>query len=216
MDFLIVIIWICFAIPLTLSLVFLEKKSRRVMSFVLAGSVICLFAAFTNGTINSLCDLDSFYFTVNVSPITEELFKCIPVLIFAIFVSDNKSTLLSLSMAVGIGFAITENILIFIQNDASLDVIWAIQRVFGASLMHSITTMAVGYGLSFVQKRKKLFYTGTFALLVLAIVYHSVYNALVQSDIAAAGLLMPIVTYIPFVIVKLKDKNKKEKNNIIS
>ena len=34
----------------------------------------------------------------------------------------------------------------------------------------------------------------------LAITYHGVYNVLVQSEYRMAGILLPIVTYIPIVI----------------
>lgn len=208
MDSLAIIIWICIAIPITLSLIFLEQKSRRVIGFVIGGTVICLVSSWANGIIYNLVGADMFFFTSNVSPIVEEIIKALPLLVYAILISDDKNTLISIAMSLGIGFAIMENILIFVQNGADLDILWAVQRVFSASLMHSITTMAVGFGLSFVKKKKKLFYTGTFALLVLAMVYHSVYNTIVQSDYPVFGLLMPIVTYIPFAILKIMDRKK--------
>jgi len=210
MDSLIYVILICIAIPLALSLVFLDKKARQFIEFVIIGAVVCTFAANINGLLQSLTCESYYYVTTNITPICEELLKAIPVLLFAYAVTDDKRTLISVSMAIGIGFAIIENIYIFAQNEASLSVFWAVKRVFGASLMHSICTAAVGYGISFVGKRKKLFYTGTFALLVSATVYHSVYNSLIQSAYADFGIFLPIVTYIPVVIRQAMSYNREK------
>ncbi|MBQ1780835.1 MAG: PrsW family intramembrane metalloprotease, partial [Bacteroidales bacterium] len=89
-----------------------------------------------------------------------------PVLFYAFFFSDNRKKLVQISFAVGLGFAILENMIMLTQNLDSLDIIWAIIRGFGAGLMHSVCTVAVGMGISFVRKKKKLFYCGTISLLM--------------------------------------------------
>ena len=68
-------------------------------------------------------------------------------------------------------------------------------RGFATGLMHGITTAAVGYGLTFINK-KKLFYTGIFALMCVAMTYHGIYNLLVESRYNYIGFLIPICTYI--------------------
>jgi hypothetical protein len=81
-------------------------------------------------------------------------------------------------------------------------------RAFGAGLMHGMCTLLVGVGISFVKKRSKIFVVGTFALLSTAITYHGIYNMLVQSDYELIGYLLPISTYIPFVIWRLVRKKR--------
>ena len=88
----------------------------------------------------------------------------------------------------------------------------AIIRAFGAGLMHGMCTLLVGVGISFVKKRSKLFAVGTFGLLSTAIVYHGIYNILVQSDYVIIGALLPIITYIPFLIWRIRIKNRKAKS----
>jgi hypothetical protein len=66
----------------------------------------------------------------------------------------------------------------------------------------------VGVGISFVKKKRKLFAVGTFGLLSTAIVYHGVYNILIQSQFSIVGALLPIVTYIPFLIWRLRIKRR--------
>ena len=84
----------------------------------------------------------------------------------------------------------------------------AVIRAFGAGLMHGMCTLLVGVGISFVKKKSKIFVVGTFALLSTAITYHGIYNMLVQSDFRAIGFLLPITTYIPFVVWRIKKKKK--------
>lgn len=87
------------------------------------------------------------------------------------------------------------------------------RRIIVFLLMHGICTAAVGYGMSFVKKRKKLFYCGTFALLLMAIIYHGIFNMLVQSDswLKYFGFILPLTTYIPVVYALVnRVKNKKK------
>ena len=148
------------------------------------------------------------YAAVSLTPITEEIIKALPVLFYAFVISEKWERLLSLSMALGIGFAIMENVYVVTQNIESADVLLALIRGFATGLMHGICTATVGYGISFVRKCKKLFYTGTFGLLLVAVIYHGIFNTLVQSPYQAVGFFMPIVTYIPVVVYIIKKKIK--------
>ena len=107
---------------------------------------------------------------------------------------------MTIAFAAGIGFAMFENMVILVQNIESVTVSWAVVRGFSTALMHGVCTSAVGYGMSFVRKRRKLFYCGTFALLAMASIYHGIFNMLVQSDYKYLGFVLPAVTYIPIII----------------
>ena len=109
------------------------------------------------------------------------------------------------SMALGIGFALLENAY-FLLNSDDFTILIAIIRAFGAGLMHGMCTLLVGVGISFVKRKRKLFTVGTFGLLSTAIVYHGIYNILIQSEFSIAGALLPIATYIPFLIWRLRIK----------
>ena len=112
-------------------------------------------------------------------------------------------------MAVGIGFAVLENAF-YLLNSTSFNMFDAIIRGFGAGLMHGMCTLLVGVGISFMRKKSKLFVVGTFALLSTAITYHGIYNMLVQSDFRLVGFLLPITTYIPFMVWRIRKlKGKK-------
>jgi RsiW-degrading membrane proteinase PrsW (M82 family) len=188
----------------------IEKRARLPISFVLVGIFISVFVAEINGLLRNMLFMDSFEFTIIVTPITEEILKALPLLIYATMISDKKETLFTASMAIGIGFAVLENAF-YLLNDSSFNMIDAIIRAFGTGLMHGMCTLLVGVGIAFAKKRSKIFVVGTFALLSTAITYHGIYNMLVQSPYEVVGFLLPIITYIPFLIwrFKIKKRNKK-------
>ena len=205
MDYLIYILFVSVFVPILLMACLIEKKARQPIIFVLIGIFVSVFAAEVNGLLRTLLPMSAFEVTIIVTPITEEILKAVPILVFAIVLDAKKEALFTAAMAVGIGFAVLENAY-YLLNDASFNMIDAIIRAFGAGLMHGMCTLLIGVGISFVKKKNKIFMVGTFALLSTAITYHGIYNMLVQSDYRAVGFLLPISTYIPFVVWRMKKK----------
>ena len=132
----------------------------------------------------------------------------LPIIYFALVISDERRALIPNAFAVGVGFALLENIVILTQNVDSVTIPWALVRGFGSGLVHGICTVMVGWGISYIRKRRKFFFCGTFALLSTAIIYHAIYNLLVQSEYQYVGILLPLATYIPLIII-LKRKGIK-------
>ena len=207
MENLIYILFVSIFVPILLMACLIEKKARQPIIFVLIGIFVSVFAAEINGLLCALLPMDTFEITIIVTPITEEILKAIPILVFATVLVAKKEAVFTASMAVGIGFAVLENAF-YLLNDASFNMIDAVIRAFGAGLMHGMCTLLVGVGISFVKKKSKLFLVGTFALLSTAITYHGIYNMLVQSDYQVIGFLLPISTYIPFVVWRIKKKKQ--------
>lgn len=210
MEDLIYILFISVFVPILMLALLIEKKARLPVVFVLVGIFISVFAAEINGLLRKLLTMTTFEFTIIVTPITEEILKASPILVYALLISDKRELLFTASMATGIGFAVLENAY-YLLNVPGFDMMDAIMRAFGAGLMHGMCTLLVGVGISFVKKRPKLFIVGTFALLSTAITYHSIYNMLVQSKYDIVGFLLQIITYLPFFVWRLTLK-KQEKN----
>ena len=210
MENLIYILFVSVFVPILLMALLIEKKSRLPISFVLVGIFISVFAAEINGVFRTSLSMDVFEFTIIITPITEEILKALPILIYATMISDKKETLFTAAMATGIGFAVLENAF-YLLNDYSFNMLDAIIRAFGTGLMHGMCTLLVGVGISFAKKRRKIFVVGVFALLSTAITYHGIYNMLVQSSYEAVGFCLPIVTYIPFLVWRFKLKYKSNK-----
>ena len=207
MDNIIYILFVVVSIPILLMTLLVEKKSRLPIAFMLVGIFVSIFAAEVNGLLVATLNSDVYSITVVVTPVTEELLKALPILYYAVVISDKREKLFTASMATGIGFAILENAY-YLLNYPNFSMLSAIVRAFGAGLMHGMCTLLVGVGISFVKKRSKLFAVGTFGLLSTAIVYHGIYNILIQSEYSLIGALLPIATYIPFFIWRLRIKHR--------
>lgn len=207
MGNLIYILFVSIFVPIFLMTLLVEKRARLPIVFMLFGIFVSVFASEVNGLLVQLLSMDMYSITVIVTPVTEELLKALPVLYYAIIISDKKEKLFTASMATGIGFAILENAY-YLLNYSNFNMISAIIRAFGSGLMHGMCTLLVGVGISFVKKKSKLFAVGTFGLLSTAIVYHGIYNILIQSRFSLIGAFLPIATYIPFFIWRLKIKRK--------
>ena len=209
MDNLIYILFISVFIPILLMTLLIEKKARLPIAFMLVGIFVSVFAAELNGLLIDVMPMGNFEFTVIVTPISEEILKAIPVLICATLISDRREVLFTAAMTVGIGFGVLENAY-YLLNDVSFNMMDAIIRAFGTGLMHGMCTLLVGVGISFAKKKSKIFIVGTFALLSTAITYHGIYNMLVQSQYDIIGFCLPIITYLPFLIWRVRIKIKKQ------
>lgn len=209
MDDLIYILFVSVFVPILLMAGLIEKRARQPITFVLIGIFISVFAAEVNGLLRKLLPMSTFEITIIVTPISEEILKAVPILVYATVLEAKKEKLFTAAMAVGIGFAVLENAF-YLLNDASFNMIDAVIRAFGAGLMHGMCTLLVGVGISFAKKRSKIFVVGTFALLSTAITYHGIYNMLVQSRFEVVGFLLPMATYIPFFVWRMKNRNKKK------
>ena len=208
---LIYILFISIFFPLLLMMLLVEKKARLPIVFVLIGIFVSVFASEVNGILLNVLNLSQYDATVAMAPITEELLKALPILFFAIVFTDKRETLFTASMAIGIGFAVLENAYYLILSYETFSFLSAIVRGFGTGLMHGMCTLFVGFGISFVRRKRKLFAVGTFAFLTTAITYHAIFNMLIQSKYPIIGALLPIVTYLPFLIWRHTKNNAKGK-----
>ena len=209
------VLFICIAVPMLLMLLLLKGRSKLLLGFMLIGITVCLFISEVNSLLLPILKTDMTYMTTVITPITEELAKMIPILFFALVFDDKRETLFIIALALGIGFGLFENTVILVQNIESVTIVWALIRGFATALMHGICTLCVGLGISFVRKRKKLFWSGLFALLTLAAVYHGIFNML-QLENRYVGAVIPIVTYIPLIVVRLNTARKAKQKKTAS
>lgn len=205
------IILICIAVPMLLLMTLLDRRSRWLLGFMLVGMVVASSAYEINTTLKYLFGMSATELSVRVAPVVEEILKAFPVLFYAVLISDNRKDVLPLAMAVGIGFAILENAFLLITYLDQVTLAWAVVRGISTSLSHGICTLSVGCGMIFVRKQKKLFYTGTFGLLSVAITFHAIFNLLIQSKYDWAGMLMPIAIYLAFQGGRLYRRRQREK-----
>ena len=206
------ILFIFVVAPMISLLLMADKKMRRGVVFLLIGMCVCLFVSEVNGILDRFLNTDLFYLTTSVTPISEELVKSVPVFVFALVFSDKLDDLLPIAFFIGIGFAVLENLILLTQNFGEVTLLWAVVRGFASGLMHGICTGMVGICISFIRKKKKLFYCGILASFDVAIVYHSLFNALVQADrlyLNYIGFALPIIAYCTILYALSKQKKSR-------
>ena len=196
MDDMILNLLIGFAAPLCMVLLICKGDTRRLLLFLLFGMVVCYGSSWANYFVRAGLGMEKVAAASTIAPIIEEMGKAIPILLYAFLFRPKRRALLECSAMVGVGFAILENAAYFIGGVSLLP---ALTRGFGSGMLHCVCTITVGYGISFVHVRRKLFYTGTVGLLSTAIIWHSVYNTLVQSDYQLIGLALPMLTFLPIL-----------------
>ena len=208
MDYMIYILAICISAPLVLMLALADAKSRRLFGFMILGMYIAVLASEINALLALLLGdaMDYFHLTITITPVCEEILKALPLLFTAVVFCDNRDRLFQRAMSIGLGFAILENTFILIKNVESVSLLWAMIRGFSSGLMHALCTISIGIGISLVKRRRKLFVCSTFAWLMTASIYHSMYNMLVQSDYWYVGVAIPAISYLPVAVVIKKRK----------
>ena len=204
------ILFICVAAPMTMMIFAVKDKTMGI--FLVLGTLVCLYCAYVNGFLLENMALTKLDFTCTITPIVEEVFKALPVFIFAFAFRAERERVIAASFAVGVGFAILENVIIIAENAKSITVIWAIARGFGAGLLHSVTVMAIGMVICILRDNKKLRILGCFAIQIAAITFHAIYNMYIQSGTYFyIGLVLPVCAYIP-IIIYLVRRRKISKN----
>lgn len=198
-------------IPLAMSLLVLAGKSRELFTCFLVGIAMCLFASQINGLIAAKTAYDSYTLTTSLTPVVEEITKAIPILMVAFVLQSDRQTLIECSLMVGLGFATMENMYILTSNSQIVNFVLAASRGCGAAMVHATTSLIVSYGISYCRIRKKTSFTGTYAVIVCAMIFHGIYNMLVQSgEYVYLGFLLPTIIFVPISIYVLKDREKSE------
>lgn len=202
-------LFISIAVPLSMMLLIFEKRSKKVLLFLIIGLFVALFAGELNGVLLEIpSSLSEHYYYDNISPTIEELLKAIPILLFALLLKPGKQTLIECSVSVGVGFAILENAVIFANAAGSIRFDTALIRGFGTGILHGLTCLILGWGIAAIGSEKKLLLSGIVALLNLTTIFHAVYNALALSGYPIIGFLLPVCVFIPFLIFGIKTRRK--------
>lgn len=200
MEMLSLYLYISIALPLLTVSVVTRERARTVTLFLLFGVTAGLFCGEVNGLLIGMVNLQTRFYTVDVAPIVEELVKAFPLIVYAYTEKPSRQRLLEAAVVMGVGFAILENAFILAKNIGTISLLLAFTRGIGTGLMHAVCTFAVGFGLSFIVSEKRLAISGTLGLLGAAIIYHSFYNNMIQSDYAFLAFILPLCTFTLLVL----------------
>jgi RsiW-degrading membrane proteinase PrsW (M82 family) len=124
---------------------------------------------------------------INVSPVLEEFFKALPIIIPALIgLRSRDEDVLVCAMASGIGFSIVENFILINSTtfqagtDPVLGVFFLVlARTFSTSLMHGCTCGIIGYGVVLIRNfDRKALPTLLFGFYTIAVTIHAIFNLL--------------------------------------
>ena len=187
-------IFVCLAIPLALCILFIRGRTRRFLLFMIAGMSVCLLSAYVNSFFMGYYGVSATASVVEITPVCEEVMKLLPLLFYVLIFEPKVRTLPEAAVALAVGFATFENVCYLTENGAE-NLMFLLGRGLSAGALHILCGILVGFGLSYVFRRRWLAFTGTVGLLGACIVFHAIYNLLISGDGGwrIAGYLFPTV-----------------------
>lgn len=204
-------IFIAIASPLFVFCFLSNKNDRRYLISLLIGFSVAFLSGYVNTYFTILFNATKSEAVLNITPIIEELMKMFPVLFFAESFAKDKSQILSLSIGVGLGFAIFENCSYLVTFGAE-SLILAIVRGFATGVLHPLCALIVSLGIVAIFQRRKFAVLNFLGLLCIAIMLHGTLNLLLNTSekfFNYLGCLIPLALTIFFIILNNILKKKK-------
>ena len=185
-------IFVCLAIPLMLCMLFIGGRTRTFMLFMTAGMSVCLLSAYVNSFFMGHYGVSTTVAVIEITPVCEEVMKLLPLLFYILVFEPKVRDLPEAAIALAVGFATFENVCYLMENGAE-NFMFLLIRGLSAGALHILCGISIGFGLSYVFRRKWLAFTGTVGLLGACIVFHATYNLLITGDGGwrIAGYLFP-------------------------
>lgn len=196
-------ILICIAVPLLISLAFIQGSARRFAAAFLGGMGVCLLAAYISGFINVTSSMGAEDTAIYISPIVEECMKLLPILFFLFMFMPQDKTLLIFAVGICAGFATFENCCYILTSGAE-SLPYILIRGMAVGVMHIVSGVAVTLGLLLARRFQLLTLPGITGALALSMIFHALYNLLVSEAgvTAAIGYALPLVSaaalYLPY------------------
>ena len=188
-------ILICIAVPLIVSLLFIQGYARRFVFGFLVGMVTCLLAAYISGYIDLVAGNGRDWTAVYVSPIVEEIMKLLPLLFYLFVFEPGDRAFLLAAVALGAGFATYENCCYILASGAG-NLVYVLIRGMAVGVMHIVSTLCVSMGLVLVRRFRALSVPGIVGALALSTTFHGLYNLLVSEPGVSSyiGYVLPLLT----------------------
>ena len=187
-------IFLCLALPMLLSLLFISGSPRRFTLFVVLGMATCLLSAYVSSFFMGRHQCSAVTTAIEIAPVCEEILKLLPLLLYFLIFEPDSHKLTPAAIGIAVGFATFENVCYLIQNGAG-HFSFIFFRGIGTGAMHVICGAIVGGGLAYVWQRTWLKIAGTCGLLGAAITFHAIYNLLIAYGSAAQYIayLLPVL-----------------------
>ena len=198
-------ILICMAIPLILSLFFIQGSARMFVFNFLIGMAACILGAYISGFINVATGGSVEETAIFISPVVEETMKFLP-LLFYFFMFEPEDKELSLAaVGLGVGFSMFENVCSMVSSGTE-SLAFLLIRGLAVGVMHIVSILTLVVGLAIVRRFKALQLSSVIGALSVSMLFHSMYNLLVSEPGVTSyiGYGMPIATaLILYLAIKM-------------
>ena len=188
-------ILLCIAVPLAISMFFIQGELRRYLAAFLLGMVMCLISAYISGFMNLVTDMGENDTSVFISPVIEELMKLMPLFFFMVMFAPKERTLTMLAVAIGSGFATFENCC-YILTSGSENLTYVLIRGFVVGVMHIVSILALSVWFISAKRLNVFGFPAVVGGMSLAMIFHALYNLLVSEPGTSRiiGYLLPLLT----------------------
>lgn len=205
-------IFICLIAPCLLLFAFVERATRKHLSFVLIGMAMSLLSSYLNQFFMVCLDADVRMVSVEIAPICEEVGRSFPLVLWIFLTRPKKEEILPSSLFLAVGFATFENVCYLIQNGAT-NYQYLLLRGCSAGAVHILCGLALGYGLTWLFSRPWLAAIGTMAVIGGCSVFHGIYNLLCTADgwQKIIGYALPTSIIAMVAVIRFGLKKEKER-----
>jgi RsiW-degrading membrane proteinase PrsW (M82 family) len=181
-----IVLLAAYCIPILVLMAFVERMGKKYLIYLLWGflasiPVYLLVSAIPPGLFPKP------FVLINLSPVMEEFFKALPIIIPALIgIANRDEDVLVCAMASGIGFSVVENF--YLINSTTFQAgtdpvmgvfLYVLARTFSTSLMHGCTCGIIGYGVVLIRNfDRKALPTLLFGFYTIAVTTHAIFNLL--------------------------------------
>ena len=103
-------IFLCLALPLILSMFFIQGRVRRYALFLTVGMAVCLLSAYASSFFMGQYGVDGTVAAIEITPVCEEVMKLLPLLFFYLVFEPEPKEMPAAAIAIAVGFATFENV----------------------------------------------------------------------------------------------------------
>ena len=190
-------ILICMALPLLLTVFFVQGSARRLVIHFILGMVACLLGAYVSGFIDVAAGFGTENTAIFISPVVEETMKFLPLLFSFLMFEPKRDTLFQAAVGIGARFASFENVCSMITSGTE-SLAFLLIRSLAVGVMHIVSVSALALGLMIAKHYKVSGFSSILGALSVGMLFHGIYNLLAsESGISSAiGFSLPLITAI--------------------
>lgn len=96
-------IFICIAIPLLLSLIFIQGEARKYTLFICIGMGMCTLSAYVSSFFMNYYNVDAVAAAVEITPVCEEVMKILPLLFYILIFEPEREMIPRVAIAIAVG-----------------------------------------------------------------------------------------------------------------